>query len=81
VPPVLAFNGIVLPAAALPLPQLTRDFFAQERRFFGGRMASRHLLGHALVENKGAELGTLAGRATGRAGWVPVLARTAIATN
>lgn len=54
VPPVLAFGGFVLDAGALP--QLTRDFLALKRRFFGGRMTSPHLLDHALVEVKGAEL-------------------------
>jgi hypothetical protein len=54
VPPVLIFGGVVLSTDALP--QLTRDFLALKRRFFRGRMASRHLLDDILVEVKGAEL-------------------------
>jgi hypothetical protein len=54
VSPVLAFGGVVLRGETLP--QLTRDFLALKRHFFGGRMTSPHLLSDALVEIKGAEL-------------------------
>lgn len=57
VPPVLAFGGVVIPGDGLV--QVTRDFLALKRRFFGGRMTSPHLLDHALVEVKGAELRTM----------------------
>jgi hypothetical protein len=52
--PVLAFATVVLPVEGLN--QLTRDFLALKRRFFGGRMRSPHLLDDVLVEIKGAEL-------------------------
>jgi hypothetical protein len=54
VTPVLVFGGLVLDAGSLP--QLTRDFLALKRRFFGGRLGSRHLLDDILIEVKGAEL-------------------------
>lgn len=54
VPPVLVFGGVVLDTDTLP--QLTRDFLALKRRFFGGRMSSPHLLDDILTEVKGAEL-------------------------
>jgi Protein of unknown function (DUF3800) len=58
VPPVLVFGAVALPAESLA--ELTRTFLDLKRRFFGGRMTSRHLLDHVLVEVKGAELRTLA---------------------
>lgn len=54
VPPILTFGAVVLPVDGLD--QLTRDFLALKRRFFGGRMMSPRLLDHVLVEVKGAEL-------------------------
>lgn len=57
VPPVLAFGAVALRAEVLP--QLTRDFLALKRRFFGGRMTSAHLLDDVLVEVKGAEVRSL----------------------
>jgi Protein of unknown function (DUF3800) len=57
VPPVLAFGAVVLRGETLS--QLTRDFLALKRRFFGGRMTSPHLLDDVLVEVKGAEVRSL----------------------
>ena len=57
VPPVLVFGGVAVRSDLLP--QLTRDFLALKRRWFGGRMKSPHLLDDVLVEIKGAELRTM----------------------